>query len=152
MKTRRRAARGGFSLIEMVIAMALLGFALLAMGRLFLASSEHAKEGRHDMIALNAANEILERMHAVDFTDVKGLFDGVDTVEESTVPAEARHWADHLAEHLGPTARSTIQVFDLNDDAELPNGLLEVDIRTSWTERGRERTMRTSTYIVRMGS
>jgi prepilin-type N-terminal cleavage/methylation domain-containing protein len=152
MRARGPARETGFSLIEMIVAMALLGFAFLAMAGLFLASSEHSKQGRHDLIALNSANEVLERMHAVTFDDIKPLFDGVDTSDSASVPAEARNWAVHLAEYLGPTSRSTIEVFDENDKAELPRGLLEVDIRTSWTERGRERTMRTSTYIVRMGS
>jgi prepilin-type N-terminal cleavage/methylation domain-containing protein len=152
MDGSRERGNRGFSLVEMVIAIALLGFAMLSMGRLFLASAEHGKQARHDLVAANAASEVLERMRAIPFDDVKPLFDGVDTASPSTVPAEARHWAQHLAENLGPTARATIQVFDENDDTELARGIVEVDIRTAWTERGRERSMRTSTYIVRMGS
>ncbi|MFH1680766.1 MAG: prepilin-type N-terminal cleavage/methylation domain-containing protein, partial [Candidatus Eisenbacteria bacterium] len=128
MDAKQARGRGGFSLIELMVAMALLGFAFLAMGKLFLASSEHAKQGRHDLVALNSANEILERMHAVGFEELKHLFDGIDTDEGATVPAEAREWADHLREHLGPTARATVDVFDENDDSELPRGLVEVDI------------------------
>jgi prepilin-type N-terminal cleavage/methylation domain-containing protein len=152
MQEKTVGGRRGFSLIEMILAIALLGFAFLAMGKLFVASSEHAKQGRHDLIALNSASEILERMHAVRFENVKGLFDGIDTRQESTIPTEARNWAVHLREHLGPTAWGTVSVLDEHDDAALPRGLVEVDIRTSWTERGRERTVRTSTYVVRMGS
>jgi prepilin-type N-terminal cleavage/methylation domain-containing protein len=152
MEGNRNRSAGGFSLIEMIIAMAVIGFAFLAMGRLFVVSSENSKQARHDLIALNLANEVLERMHSVEFDDVKVLFDGVDTADSSSLPAEATVWAAHLAEHLGPTARSTIQVLDEYDSAELTRGLVEVEIRTFWKERGRERSMRTSTYIVRMGS
>ncbi|MBM3319112.1 MAG: prepilin-type N-terminal cleavage/methylation domain-containing protein [Candidatus Eisenbacteria bacterium] len=152
MHAKTVRGRSGFSLIEMILAIALLGFAFLGMGKLFLASSEHAKQGRHDLIALNTANEILERMHAVPFESVKPLFDGIDTRQQSTIPTEARNWAVHLREHLGPTAWATVSVLDENDNTALPRGLVEVDIRTSWTERGRERTVQTSTYVVRMGS
>ena len=55
MNRKERSVQGGFSLVEMVIAMALVGFAFLTMGKLMLASSEHSKQGRHDMIALQHA-------------------------------------------------------------------------------------------------
>ena len=143
---------GGFSLVEAILAIALLGFAFLAMGKLMVASGEHSKQGRHDMIALNASDEVLERMRSVDFDLVKPLFHMVDTADSSSVPVEARHWATHLAENLGPTARGQIRIYDEKDDPQLTRGILEVEILTSWVERGRERSMHTGTYIVRMGS
>ncbi|MFH1277456.1 MAG: prepilin-type N-terminal cleavage/methylation domain-containing protein [Candidatus Eisenbacteria bacterium] len=152
MSASRRNGPAGFSLVEMVLAITLLGFAFLAMGKLMVTSSEHSKQGRHDTIALNSAGEILERMRAVDFDQMKKLFDGIDTDEIASVPAEARNWAGHLRENLGPSARCLIDVYDENERADLSRGLVEVDIRMSWVERGFERSIRTSTYVVRMGS
>lgn len=152
MSALRREGQDGFSLVEMILAITLLGFAFLAMGKLMVTSSEHSKQGRHDTIALNAASEILERMRAVEFEEMKKLFDGVDTTDSASVPAQARNWARHLKQNLGPTARATIDVYDENERVELSRGLVEVDIRTSWVERGIERSIRTSTYVVRMGS
>jgi len=142
----------GFSLVELVFAVGILALAFLAMGKLFVTSMEHSRQGRHDMIALNSANEVLERMRSIDFDDVYAKFDGLDTEDSASVPEEVRPWARHLREHLGPSARCTIDVIDENEDANMTNGLIEVEILTSWTERGRERTMRTGTYLVRMGS
>ncbi len=152
MRVERKRRIAGFSLVEMVIAIGLLGFAFLAMGRLFLAASEHSKQGRHDMIALNSASEIMERMRAVDFDNIRPLFRGIDTGDSLSIPLEARNWATHLRENLGPTARCVINVYDQTERPELIRGLIEVEILTSWKERGIERTMETSTYIVRMGS
>lgn len=152
MGALRNDRQAGFSLVEMVLAISLLGFAFLAMGKLLVTSSEHSKQGRHDTIALNSASEILERMRAVDFDHVKSTFDGVDTADSSSVPLDARNWARHLKQNLGPTSRCRIEVYDENENPDLARGLVEVDIRTGWVERGIERTIRTSTYIVRMGS
>ena len=152
MREDRKKRIAGYSLVEMVLAIGLLGFAFLAMGRLFVTASEHSKQGRHDMIALNSASEIVERMRAVDFDNVRPLFKGIDTNDSLSIPLEARDWATHLRENLGPTARCEINVYDQTERVELTRGLIEVEILTSWTERGNERTMETSTYIVRMGS
>jgi len=148
----KRKDERGFSLVEVLVAMVLLGFAMLAMGSLFLSSMEHSRQGRHDMVALNLASEILERMRAVDFDEVEPLFDGMDTADSSSVPSEAREWADHLREELGPTGNATVTVYSEGEKADLTRGLVEVEILLSWTERGRERTAQTSTYLVRMGS
>ncbi|MBN1826277.1 MAG: prepilin-type N-terminal cleavage/methylation domain-containing protein [Candidatus Eisenbacteria bacterium] len=148
----RQNKEKGFSLVELVFAVGILALAFLAMGRLFVTSIEHSRQGRHDMIALNSANEILERMRSIDFDDVPDKFDGLDTADSASVPNEVRVWFRHMRENLGPTARCEINVFDENEKAQLTNGLIEVEILTSWTERGRERTMRTGTYLVRMGS
>ena len=52
----QRSKESGYSLVELLVAMVLLSIGFLAMGNLFLASMEHSKQGRHDMIALNSAS------------------------------------------------------------------------------------------------
>lgn len=153
MRVDRRKNQAGFSLVELVFTMGLLAFAFLAMGKLFVASMEHSRQGRHDMVALNSANEVLESMRSIDFNDVNRLFDGLDTRDSLSVPPEARIWAKHLEENLGPHARCEITIYEAVDKpAELSNGILEVEIFTSWIERGKERSILTGTYLVRMGS
>ena len=154
MLTRiQRSKESGYSLVELLVAMVLLSIGFLAMGNMFVASIEHSKQGRHDMIALNSASEILERIRAVPFDDVYSLFNGVDTSDSTTVPSEARNWASHVKKQLGPTGKVVIHVYKKGDKPDLSSiGLMEVEILTSWTERARERTVRTSTYLVRMGA
>ncbi len=133
--------------------MVLLSIGFLAMGQLFLASIEHSKQGRHDMAALNTANEVLERIRSVPFETAEDLFDGMDTRDSTSIPAEARNWATHFREAVGPTAYAVVNIYDeVDKPGELETGLIEVEVLSTWVERGRERTMRTSSYLVRMGN
>ncbi len=154
MRTIRGKRRSdGFSLVELMVAMVLLSVGFLAMGHLMLASIEHSKQGRHDMIALNTASEIIERIRAVPFDDVFSLFNGLDTSDSLSVPPEAREWVNHVRSQLGPTAYSVVHIYRTGDKPDLDApGLMEVEVLTSWVERARQRTMKTSTYLVRMGS
>jgi type IV pilus modification protein PilV len=152
-RLRKNRSGEGFSLVELLVAMVLLSIGFLAMGQLFLASLEHSKQGRHDMAALNTANEVLERIRSVPFDNAYSLFNGIDTSDSTSVPPEARNWAAHVQEELGPTGYSVVNIYRTGDKPDLTaNGLMEVEVLTSWVERGRRRTMRTSSYLVRMGS
>ncbi len=149
----RMTDRDGFSLVELMISMVMISVGLLAMSNLFLASIEHSKQGRHDMAALNTANEILERIHAVPYDEAFDLFNGVDTTVPASIPVEARNWAAHVYDELGPTGSIRVNFYRKADKVSITsNGIMEVEVLARWTERGRPRTMKTSTYLVRMGS
>ncbi len=153
MEKLRKSECEGFSLVELMVSMVLLSIGFMAMSQLFLASVEHSKQGRHDMAALNTASEALERIRSVPYDDAYVTFNGMDTSDSISVPPEARNWATHVKSELGPTGVSVVHMYRAGDKPELTaTGLMEVEILTTWVERGRPRTMKTSSYLVRMGN
>lgn len=153
IKKFRKSDCSGFSLVELMVSMVLLSIGFLAMSQLFLASVEHSKQGRHDMAALNTASEAFERIRSVPYDDAYSTFNGMDTSDSTSVPPEARNWATHVKKELGPTGVAVVNIYKTGDKPNLTAaGLMEVEILTSWVERGKRRTMKTSSYLVRMGS
>ncbi|NNE08887.1 MAG: type IV pilus modification protein PilV [Gemmatimonadetes bacterium] len=142
----------GFSLVELMVAMVVMSVGFLAMSHIFMAAMEHSKQGKHDMAALSLANEILERVRATPYEQVYATYDGMTTTDLATIPSEARNWATHAAEEM-PHGEFNVEIYKNGQKSYITeNGILEVEVLASWQERGNTRTMRTSTFIVRMGS
>ena len=142
----------GFSLVELMVAMVVMSIGFLAMSHIFMAAMEHSKQGKHDMAALNLANEILERIRATPYEDVYATYNGMKTADGTTIPAAARNWATHAAQDM-PHGDFVVNVYKKGQKGYITkNGILEVEILATWQERGNQRSMRTSTFLVRMGS
>lgn len=142
----------GFSLVELMVAMVVMSIGFLAMSHIFMAAMEHSKQGKHDMAAMTLANEILERVRATPYGEIYATYDGMTTTNVATIPVEARNWSTHAANEL-PHGDFDVNVYKNGQKSYITqNGILEVEVLASWQERGNTRTMRTSTFIVRMGS
>jgi prepilin-type N-terminal cleavage/methylation domain-containing protein len=151
-KTDRSAARSaGFSLVELMVAMAFVGIGLLSLGQIFIMSAKSTGLGRKDSQAANLAAEIIERMRSETFDDMCDLFDNVDTKVPLSLPLESRDWAEHVQQQLGPGARGRVDIVDETEDATLVDGLVRVDVITTWVDRGDTINLRTSVLVSKMG-
>lgn len=137
-RARVDAPRAGFTLVEVSIAVLLLSIGLLGLIQVFAVSDRHTAYAREETVATSLAQEIREKIMSESFSDIVSIFDGVDTSDPSTVTLPAHDWAEHVAQHLGPTGRGVIQVDTPAENPSLPIGLLEVTVRISWHERGRQ--------------
>jgi len=115
----RERAEGGFSLVEVVIAMALLAGVLIAISGLFIIGGAQVKSGRTSSEALAVGKEIHEDLVGWGYEQIWGSFgyDGRATVyrvdTRSCVPCTG--WQSTLAAKLGPSAYADIKIESVPD-------------------------------------
>ena len=66
--------RGGFSLVEVVVAAAVMAVAMLGLSRSMVSSVRVTAGNRETSLALEAAQEAVERLQAAAFADVFALY------------------------------------------------------------------------------
>jgi len=71
--SRRHQRSGGFSLIELMIALAILSFGILAMMASQLASMKFSTNSRDHTLAMKLAEQQMETLMAMTPADVQGL-------------------------------------------------------------------------------
>jgi type II secretory pathway pseudopilin PulG len=114
-----RAREGGFSLVEVVIAMALLAGVLIAISGLFIIGGAQVKSGRTSSEALAVGKEIHEEIVGWGYSQLWKAF-GYDgqairyTVDTRTC-APCAAWQTTLATKLGPSAYAAIDVESVAD-------------------------------------
>lgn len=74
MRAERLKRCRGFSLVEVIFAMAVLAIAILGMFGTMLASLQHRDAARQSDIASNAAREMTERIRSTPFSDIQATF------------------------------------------------------------------------------
>ena len=98
---RLRSARG-YTLVEIVIAAAILAVALLAIANMFPTGYTNVTEAGRRTMGLTAARQILEDMQSIPFANLAAL-NGFASTDQATVPAGqperdvARRWRYTLA-------------------------------------------------------
>jgi len=138
----RRRSEGGFTLVELMVAVTVMAVGILAVGRLFIFSQHHATHGRSETMAVSLAQEIREKMLSQEFDDLELLFDHVDTTVPDTVTPPCQEWANRVATGLGPSGRGEIDVLTPDEDLEIVAGMLTIAIRVSWTEGPNDKSVR----------
>lgn len=123
MRSRRE---GGFTLIELMIALGVLAFGLLAMLAMQIHALREGREGRHTTEAARIAQQRMERLHRLAWSHADlqpaGSWTAVDSVD---VDVE--------------TASGTIQEqsYDIQHRVQSVGGatnLRQIDVRVLWTE------------------
>ena len=127
---------GGFTLVELLVAVTILSIGILSVGQIFAVSSRNATFGRTETMAVGLAREMREKIMCEAFDDVQSVFDGVDTDNPGSVTTPCQLWATHLHDQLGPNGRGTIDVRAPEEDAELMQGMLAVEVEISWKVAG----------------
>ncbi len=61
----QKSGQSGMSLIEVMVALVILGFMCAALMGLFLAGSRETAVARHDLMAASVAQEILDQVKAI---------------------------------------------------------------------------------------
>jgi prepilin-type N-terminal cleavage/methylation domain-containing protein len=145
---RTAAVQGGFTLVEVVLALALLGAVMIAVSGLFVLGARQLKSGRTHSVALSVARDIQEEMHGWHFTHLWEAFgsDGSTAVLEVDTrdPGPARRWQTLLDDELEPGAWARIRLESV-DETMSPPALsqaeyVRVEIRVFWSEGRRERS------------
>lgn len=133
---RSRRAEDGFTLVELMISVFLLVIGVLGISQVFALSNRHTSNARLETEANSLIQEIREKIMSETFDDIDSIFDGIDTEDEASIPIPAQDWSEHVLERLGPGARGRITVTPSDEDADLPDGMVRVQIRMNWNEGG----------------
>lgn len=164
---RRGVPQDGFSLVEVMIASALLATVLLSIGGVFLAGSQNVSSGRELTEAVTIANSVTEQVLAWPYEKVWGMTGGTADSETATWrndatqptyvgdPADVADWtatAQAWTEKVESDLNEGILIYRVDGIDRLPDevddGLqtfrdaefLRVTVTVRWTERrGRQR-------------
>ena len=140
---------GGFSLIEVTIALGLLATVLISIASLFILGGKQVHQGKSVTSATAVAQTIMERIDQLPYVETYGYFGGTDTsttltAVTTTTGNNANQWQAEIQSRLGPNASGTIFIFPLGSASPLNMGsasALRVRVTVNWTELGRPRSV-----------
>lgn len=125
--SRRRARERGFTLIEVMIALGIMAFGMLALMAMQIHALREGRYGRHTTEAARVAQQRMERLHRLawsapdlqpaGWTALATVDVDVDT--KSGIVEEQEYQIQHRVQAVGGD----------------PN-LRQIDVRVLWTERG----------------
>lgn len=154
MKSRNE---GGFSLVELVLALGLLAGVMLAIAGMFSVGGKQVKSGRTSSEALAVGRQIVEEMNGWAYRQTYENFGlngaaasySIDTA--SSTNAFAQKWQATLQSKLGTSARATIVIASVVGSGSPPvmNAATaknyRVTVTVHWTEITRPRTVTVGT-------
>lgn len=137
-----RPRRGGFSLIEVLVALVVLSIGVLGLARLQMVGLKYASSATHRLEAVNQANDILERMRANHAQAVAGGYNldaGKFPQTSGQAQADLEEWKAALAAGL-PRGDGSVRVnarvvtisvqWSEDWDENLQDGIAMVHLRT----------------------
>jgi len=135
-----RSAVNGYTFIEILIALALLGIVVAPLLNLFATGYFFINDARMHTTALNLCRARLEETRALGYSAVYDLYlAGAASPVIETDPLG----------YTGFTRETSVFLIDLPTvtNALLPVQLLQIDITVSWLENNREHSETLSTYL-----
>jgi uncharacterized protein (TIGR02598 family) len=141
--------QGGFSLIEVTLALGLLATVLISIASLFIMGGKQVKSGKSTTTAAAITHEIMERIEQETYAEAYTYFGGTDSstslsVSTTTTGNNANQWQAEIASKLGPQASGTIAVTPLGSASPLNMGTsqaLQVKVTVTWNELGRSKNV-----------
>lgn len=121
MRSAHRLSQGGFSMIEVLIALVVLGIGLLGLGLLQTINLRYTQGAQQRTQAVNLAGSLLDTMRAnrsqvelyamteSDFDEVSAA-SGCPTAATMNAAANILRWQCKVKELLGPTAWAEVDV------------------------------------------
>lgn len=121
-RSSRRRHSGGFSMIEVLIALVVLAIGLLGLALLQTMNLRYTKNAQQRTLAVNLASELLDTMRAnrseieayamvrTDFDAVIPPTDGCDSIPTLTSANNVARWQCEVKEALGPEAWAVVDV------------------------------------------
>jgi len=157
----RSRGEGGFSLVEVILALGLLAGVLIAISGLFVVGAKQVKSGRTSSEAVAVSKEIQEDIYGWGYAQLWRTFGYDGQAQSYTVDTRAcsacNAWQTTLATKLGPSAYATIEIDSVansggtrNNFADASGNILAKTVRVSvtvnWTEvSGRARSVTVGT-------
>ena len=121
----RRRASGGFTLIELTIAIAVFAVGMLSLSAMLLAAMQGGSRGRHTTQASSIAESRMEQLQRLSWTQL----------------APTAGWATPVTVHNSVQANTNQNEQTYSVDWRITNLVTgwtrEVDVRVSWDEPGR---------------
>ena len=122
IRRRRNSARGGFTLIEMMLALMILGFGLLAVAAMQLQAMEYGRRGRHQTQAASIAQNQLETLQRQPWATIAPTPGWTDPVT-----------VDHTVNDGGDRIELSYQVsWQIAD--RVAGQTRSIDVRVNWDE------------------
>jgi prepilin-type N-terminal cleavage/methylation domain-containing protein len=145
----RRHDESGFSLVEVIIALALLAGVLITISGLFVVGAKQVKSGRTSSEGLAVAREIQEVMHGWGYAQLWTRFgyDGLATTYtvDTRSCGACTAWQTTLSTKLGPSAYADIRIESVanaigtvTDFADASGAILAKSIRVTVTAHWEE--------------
>lgn len=136
MRRRRRAARaeGGFSLLEITIALAILAFGLLGLALMQLQALRDGTKGRHHTTAAMIARDQLEQIQRAPFSQLTAVAWGG---APAWMAAAGLTVGPVNVQVTNPAGTSTEQTYNLAWQITPVAGnpqLMNVDVEVTWNE------------------
>jgi prepilin-type N-terminal cleavage/methylation domain-containing protein len=151
MDHRRR--QGGFTLVEVILALALLGTVMISISGLFVLGARQLKSGRAQSSALSVGRDIMEEMHGWHYDRLYTAFgeDGSATsyTVDTRTNAFASRWQPVLDESFEPGAYAEVLVQSVDGSLSPPllreATCIRVQVRVHWREGERDREIALAT-------
>jgi prepilin-type N-terminal cleavage/methylation domain-containing protein len=146
-------AQDGFTLVEVMMAVALLGSVMISLSGLFVLGIHQLKSGRAQSTALSVGRDIMEEMQGWHFEHLYAAYgeDGSATayVIDTRTHSFAAPWQAVLADGLAPGAYAEIEIESVSDTGPPPAldaaTCIRVSVTVYWTEDLRERRLSLAT-------
>lgn len=150
------SGQDGFNLIEVIIAMAMLGTVLLGILSLFFFGRNNVYSGKQMTHAVSVGTHVLEDLSGLTYSQIEAAFDfaiGTDTLASQTVngvtyASALRRTTDVLSEDADPP--NFLDLWKAELDTKVAEGavdliftpdrgdrILRIDVIVTWKEPGR---------------
>ncbi len=135
---KKRSENRGFTLVEIIIAVAILAIAISPLVANFIQSSKLNLKGRKSLNAMNLAQDMMEGMSGFTAEEVSGIIDGAvvsgNSLAGSILPSLASHGA---VAKTSPAADEKL-VYTLNDVKAAPGASALYDVILTLDPTGTE--------------
>ncbi len=147
--SRGRIAQSGFSLVEVILAMGLLGGVMISISSMFILGGREVQSGKQTTVALAVAQDIVEEIKTLTFRSTYSFFGGTDTSSslqsDSSSPGDpADKWQPNIDLKCNQ-GRALIDVIPVGGPDTPPEmgsaDFLRVRVTVEWSEGTRERSL-----------
>jgi prepilin-type N-terminal cleavage/methylation domain-containing protein len=125
MHAREKSRRGGFTLIETMIALTLLGIGLLSLSTMQIVAMKHGNRGRHTTQAAVIAQTRMEQLQRMRWTSIAPTAGWTAAVAVNNVVQDG---GNKLEQAYNRSERIT---------DEVAGATRTIDVRVNWSEPGR---------------
>jgi len=151
LRNLRRRAACGFSLVEVLVALALGTWAFLSIGGLLVVASRTVRAGRSHSVALSIARGVLEELNGGGFDSAWERLDLDGSTASARVDSRTNPWAARWQGALDASlrdARAEIELRSLSPVASAPlrdAAEMVVAVTVHWSDGARPRRLRIAT-------